>query len=394
MRVGLETHEQQDGESMGEQKQQKIAAARPLFSEEDIAQATAEIADVLRGGRLILGPRARALEAAFAARVGVKHAVALSSCTAALEIAYRHVGAAGREVIVPTNTFVATANAVIAAGGKPVFCDMHADDYCLDVDDALGRLTSRTAAVVVVHVSGFVTRGMERLRRECSERGIALIEDCAHAHGAKLGDREVGSLATAGCFSFYPTKIMTSGTGGMLTTDDDGLAQFARSLRHHGQGASLEEIVLPGNDWVLDEVRCVLAHTQLRRLDELIACRRRIAARYDQLLADDKRITLPQTQPGSHSVYYKYPVLLPSGVDRDAVRKRMGEHDVEVGALYWPPCHLMPVFRKALGTGPGMLPTAEGLLERQLTLPMHAAMQLADADRSVAVLDEALRHLA
>jgi dTDP-4-amino-4,6-dideoxygalactose transaminase len=379
---------------MSEQSKHVIAAARPWFSEEDIAQATAAIADVLRGGRLILGPRGRELEAAFAARIGVKHAVALSSCTAALEITYRHLGIAGREVIVPTNTFVATANAVIAAGGKPIFCDMHADDYCLDADDALGRVTPRTAAIVVVHVSGFVARGIERLRRECGERGVALIEDCAHAHGAGLGDRQVGSLGGAGCFSFYPTKIMTCGAGGMLTTDDDDLARFARSLRHHGQGASLEEIVLPGNDWVLDEVRCILAQSQLRRLDDFIARRRRIAARYDELLANDERIILPRPQPGSASVYYKYPVLLPSGVDRDAVRKWMGERDVEVGALYWPPCHLMPVFRQALGTGPGTLPTAEGLLARQLTLPMHAAMEPADADRSVAVLDEALRSLA
>jgi perosamine synthetase len=365
----------------------KIAAARPWFSDEDIAWINAGIAEVLRGGRLILGPRARELEGSFAARVGTKHAVALSSCTAALEIAYRHIDVAGREVIVPTNTFVATANAVIAAGGKPVFCDMSADDYCLDVDDALTRVTPRTAAIVVVHISGYVARGIERLRAECSARGIKIIEDCAHAHGARLGGREVGSLGDAGCFSFYPTKVITCGAGGLLTTDDDALAGFARSLRHHGQGASLEEIVLPGNDWILDEVRCVIAQAQLRRLDEFIARRRAIAARYDQLLAKDARFTLARPQPGSESVYYKYPVLLPEGVDRDEVRRRMGEeHQVEVGSLYWPPCHLMPVFRKSLGTGPGMLPTAEKLLARQLTLPMHAALEPADADRSVAAL--------
>ncbi len=364
-----------------------IAGARPYFPEEDLPTILAEIGDVLRGGRLILGPKTRELEAAWAKRVGVAHAVAVSSCTAALEIALRHVGVAGREVIVPTNTFVATANAALAAGARVVFADMDEGDYCLDVDDTLARVTDRTAAVVVVHIAGFVSKDIERLVAACRDRNIRVIEDCAHAHGSTFRGREAGSLGDVGCFSFYPTKVLTCGVGGLITTDDASLAELARSLRHHGQGTSLEEIVHSGNDWVLDEVRAVLASAQLRRLDDFLASRRALATQYTQLLAGDDRFVLPRLHADLAPAYYKFPVLLPEGADRDAIRKRAYEEDkLELGSLYSPPCHLMPVFRNALGTGPGTLPKAERSLSKQICLPMHACVTSDDARRSVEVL--------
>ncbi len=367
-----------------------IAAARPWFPEEDVAAAAAEIASVLRSGRLIFGPHLRALEADFARRVGVRHAVAVSSCSAALEIAYRYVGVKGREVIVPTNTFAATASAAIAAGARPVFCDMNPQDFCLDAEDALSRITPRTAAIVVVHLAGFVAP-IERLREKCAALGVALIEDCAHAHGARLRGRSAGSLGLAGCFSFYSTKILTCGVGGMLTTDDDALAGFARSLRHHGQGDTIEEILRPGNDWVLDEVRCVIARRQLMRLDEILARRRALVTRYTTLLARDDHARIAHPAWGTEPAWYKYPIVLQEGVDRDEVRRLLRErHGIEAGALYWPPCHLMPAFQGLPGTGPGALPVAEEWLARQLTLPLHAGLAPDDATRVVTALTELL----
>ena len=366
-----------------------LAGARPYFPEDDLPGILEEIADVLRGGRLILGPRTRELEAEWARRCGTRHAVALSSCTAALEIAYRYAGVAGREVIVPTNTFVATANAAVQNGARVLFCDIDARDHNLDVDDAIDRITGRTAAICVVHIGGFVPHGLAKLRDLCRRHRILLVEDCAHAMGATGADGPVGSLGDAGCFSLYPTKILTSGVGGVLTTDRDDLAQLARSLRHHGQGASLEEIVHTGNDWLMDEVRAVLARAQLRRLDDFLATRRAVAARYDELLAGRDRYTLPRAAPGTTPAYYKYPVVLPVGVDRDRVRDQLlTGHGIECGAIYSPPAHMMPVFRGADGGPPARLPVAEALLPRQLCLPMHAALAPEDADRAVAALDE------
>jgi dTDP-4-amino-4,6-dideoxygalactose transaminase len=365
-----------------------ISGARPWFPEEDLPGILAEIAEVLRGGRLILGPKTRALESEWASRVGTRHAVALSSCTAALEVAFRHAGATGREVVIPTNTFVATVNAAVNVGAKVVFSDLDARDYGIDVADALSRLGPHTAAVVVVHIAGFIPHDLGRLRDECRRRKILLIEDCAHAHGATLDGKVAGALGDIGCFSLYPTKVLTCGVGGVLTTDDDELAALARSLRHHGQGASLEEIVNPGNDWLMDEVRAVLALAQLRRLDDFLERRRQAARRYDALLAGNPRIVPATAAPGTRPAYYKYPVLLPAGVDRERVRHELLEsHGIEAGALYSPPTHLMPVFRTTLGTGPGLLPRAEELLPRQICLPMHALVTPADAERSVEALE-------
>jgi len=340
-----------------------ITGARPYFPEEDLPGILEDIGQVLRGGRLILGQRTRDLEAAWAKRVGTAHAVALSSCTAALEIALRAAD----------------------------FSDMSPDDYCADVDDLLGRMTADTAAVIVVHIAGFISKDIDRLRNECRARKVKLIEDCAHAHGSTWQGREAGSLADVGCFSLYPTKVLTCGVGGVLTTDDAAVADLARSLRHHGQGSSLEEIVHAGNDWMMDEVRAVLSLAQLRRLDGFLEQRRAVAARYDALLADSRTISLPRRAEGMRPAYYKYPVQLPEAADRDAIRRRLHEeHGIEAGTLYSPPCHLMPVFRNLLGTGPGQLPQAERALQHQLCLPMHALVTDADAVRSVAALDQLL----
>ncbi|HEY4122801.1 MAG TPA: DegT/DnrJ/EryC1/StrS family aminotransferase [Byssovorax sp.] len=368
-----------------------IAGARPLFPEEDLPGLLNEIGAVLRGGRLILGPKTKELEALWAARVGVKHAVAVSSCTAALEIAYRHAKVDGREVIVPTNTFVATANAAVNAGAKVVFADMDARDYGVDVDDVLAKMTDRTAVVVVVHIAGIVSPEVSRLADACRQRGVRLVEDCAHAHGATLDGREAGSFGDVGCFSFYPTKVITCGAGGVITTNDEELAAFARSIRHHGQGASLEEITEAGNDFLLDEVRATIAISQVRRLDDFLARRRAVAARYDSLLAGDARFTLPTLPAGSKPAWYKYPVLLPEGVDRDGLRRALyEEHQLEFGSLYSPPCHLMPVFQRTLGTKNGSLPKAEAALARQICPPMHAAVELEDAPRVVDALRDTL----
>ena len=373
----------------------QLKGACPIFPPQDLDNILQEIRDVLQSGRLILGPKAAALEKAYAERVGVKYAAAVTSCTAALEIVYRHFVRPGQEVIVPTNTFVATATAVLRAGGKVVFADTNPDDFGIDVDDALRRVNSNTAAIVAVHVAGLISGDFNRLRTECESRAIPLIEDCAHAHGATWEGSEAGSLAQAGCFSFYPTKVLTCGTGGMVTTNDEQLDTLARSLRHHGHGRSMREMIHEGNDWLLDEVRAVVLHHQLRRLDEFLARRTAIADRYAQLLAELPTVTLPRLHSALQPAYFKYPILLPKGIDRNSVQSTMREqHGIETGAAYSPPCHLMPVFQKLPGAGPGALPNAEAILPRQLCLPMHAALEISDADRVVEALAQTLQSLA
>ncbi|MEK7706046.1 MAG: DegT/DnrJ/EryC1/StrS family aminotransferase, partial [Myxococcota bacterium] len=276
--------------------------------------------------------------------------------------------------------------AALRAGLTPVFCETDARDYCLDVEDAISRLSDRTVAVVVVHLAGFIPHGIALLHGECERRGIPIIEDCAHAAGASLDDRMAGAIGAAGCFSFYPTKVLTCGVGGMITTDHDDLATMARTLRHHGVGSSMEEIVELGSDWLMDEVRAVIARAQLRRLDEILVHRRAVALSYKQELSGSGLIRLPVAAPGCEPAFYKFPVALPDGVDRDRVRTLLRErHGIETGTLYDPPAHQMPAFQSvARGVS---LPWTDALLARQLCLPMHLGVDPADCGEIVATLE-------
>ena len=248
----------------------KIAAARPWFSEAELAEILPAVERVLRSGRLILGEETEAFESAFRDYIGVDHAVAVSSCSAALQIALRFFRVEGREVILPANNFPGVVGAVLYEGGVPILAEMDPRTFCIDVEDAVSRITPRTAGMIVVHLAGLVVPEIDRLREVCQERGLFLIEDAAHAHGAAIGARKAGSLADAACFSFYPTKIMTTGTGGMITTSNPELADHARLLRHHGQGSRRAEFLELGSDWCMSEVHAVLGLQQLARLEERV----------------------------------------------------------------------------------------------------------------------------
>lgn len=369
-----------------------IRCARPAF--QGVPEMLKDLEAVLRSGRLMMGPYLQAFETEFAAFVGVKHAVALSSCTAALETVLRRLELAGREVVVPTNTFIASGNAVLYAGGTLVLADTDPKTLQLTAAELERRLTPKTAAVVLVHLGGSMSPDLPAIAALCRARGIALVEDCAHAHGASFAVRRAGAWGLAGCFSFYPTKIMTTGSGGMLTTDDDGLAEYARSLRLHGRGdgrrGGLDAIENLGNDWFLDELRCVLGVHQLRGLPAALAERRRVAAAYTRLLAAVPGAQPVDPGPSCEASWYKFMVLLPAGTDLAEVARRMLESGVETEQLYWPPCHLQPVYRRLFGTREGAFPGAESALSRQLCLPMHPGVSDADAARAVDALRAAL----
>jgi len=214
----------------------RIPKTQPFFLDEDIPLILDDIRAVLKSGRLILGPYTQQFEKDFQEYCGVKYAVAVSSCTSALEIVLRYFDVAGKEVILPTNTFIATANAVTYSAGKPVLTDIDPDTLCMCPDDMLRKMTPNTCGVIVVHIAGLIDPAIQRIRQVCRERGIFMIEDASHAHGATLSGEKAGNLGNAGCFSMYPTKVMTTSTGGMITTNDEGLAEYAVSLRHHGVG--------------------------------------------------------------------------------------------------------------------------------------------------------------
>lgn len=358
----------------------RISMADPHFSAADREWIHREV-DAILSGALSMGPNVRAFEQEFAQRMRVRHAIALPTCTAALEVALLAHGVSGGEVIVPAQTFVATGMAVHLSGATPVFAEVAADTLCLDLEDLRRRVTAQTRAVILVHMAGYVTADIAEFRAFCNSRGLALIEDAAHAPGAERAGRCAGGFGHSGCFSFYPTKVMTSAEGGMLVTEDDDIAAFARSMQHRGRDmhSDVEQYVLPGRNLRMTEMAALLGRVQLSHLDEFLERRRRIAHLYRQELEQAPGMELIVPAEPAASAYWKVPVLLRDAAARLPVTRRMQEQGVAVDWAYQPALHLQPVMRKLFNTAPGMLPQSEQLLARHICLPCHPRMDDDDA---------------
>jgi dTDP-4-amino-4,6-dideoxygalactose transaminase len=353
----------------------KVPAASIYFPEEDRRAILAAMDEALRSGQLTLGKHGKAFEEAFAARVGAAHAVAVNSGTSALEIILRILGVAGREVVVPTNTFFASAAAVLHAEGRVRFADVDPDSLCLSARTLLEALTPSTAGVMVVHIGGLIAPDIEALAAVCRDRGLWLLEDAAHAHGSTAHGRHAGTFGRAGSFSFYPTKVMTSGEGGMIVTDDAAVAEEARTYRDQGKAGFTANVhTRLGSNWRLSEPHAILGASQLRRLDEFVAARRHIAAIYDAGLREIPGATPLAVPAGFVSNYYKYIVVLPRRTDRAGLKQRLREaHGVSLsGEVYELPCHEQPVF--AAAAGDQKFPVAEDLCRRHICLPVSAVM--------------------
>jgi dTDP-4-amino-4,6-dideoxygalactose transaminase len=366
-----------------------VQAARVVFPTEDREEIAAAVADILASGNLTLGPYTRQFEGAFAAAhcmgeppaARPLHAVAVSSGTAALEVILRSIGVAGRDVVVPANTFFATAEAALRAGGRPVFADIDPMTFALSPQTLFAALTPRTGAVLVVHIGGLITPHVDELRAICAERGIALVEDAAHAHGASYDGRPAGSFGAAAGFSFFPTKVVTSGEGGMILTGSDAIEEAARIYRDQGKGSvGANHHVLHGYAWRMSELAAATGLVHLRRMAGFISHRRDVAARYDAALAGlDGLDPLPEPD-GCRSNFYKYIAVLPPGSDRASFRKQLAEqHQVRLaGEVYDLPLHRQPVFSEFAGPA---LPVAEDLCARHICLPVHSDMTDDEVDQ-------------
>ncbi len=352
---------------------QHVPAASIWFPEEDRAEILRMIDESLRTGRLTLGPVGAALEEEFAARHGAAHAVAVASGTSALEIVLRSIGVEGAEVIIPANTFHATAAAALAAGATLRFADCDPATLALDPAAAERLITPRTAAVVVVHIGGFVAPSVLELQAICSSAGVALVEDAAHAHGASLDGRSAGRFGVAGTFSFYPTKVIAGGEGGMIVTDDQHFVDEARIYRDQGKASFLTNLhTRLGSNWRMSEPHAAIVLTQLRRLDEFVAKRTEIARGYDEDLPElgFVPVAIPSRSISNHYKYIAYP---PPGTDRAVLKKRLREEfDVSLsGEVYEVPLHQQPVFAPWAN---GPLPGSEELCARHVCLPVSAVM--------------------
>ncbi len=367
-----------------------IRLTEPSIEEDDL-QAVCE---VLESGYLVQGAQVAAFEQVVADYVGTKYAVAVSNCTAALHLALLALNTRpGDLVIVTAYSFVATANVIELCGAQPIFVDIQPDTFNLDpncLEETLKRLMAnaeiarRVRAILPVHIFGQMAN-MPSILELADRYSIPVVEDAACALGAALYERQAGTWGVMGCFSFHPRKAITTGEGGMITTNDPDLVHRLRMLRNHGQDpdASSPDFILPGFNYRMTEFQAALGLTQMTKLDRIIATRRRLAAQYDALLADTP-LQPPSVSPGSQPVYQSYVTLLPEEIAqrRADLIQQMRQQGIEITIGTW---H-MPVttyFRTRYGYRVGDFPVTDRVFSQALTLPLHERLQ--ESEQSIVV---------
>jgi perosamine synthetase len=353
----------------------KIPLMRPIIDEEMIQAAV----DALRNERLVHGESVFKFEDEFARYCGTRYAISTGSGTAALQIALLALGiGSGDSVVTTPFTFIASSNAVIHAGARPEFADVEKTGFNLDPEQVETKISKTTKAILPVHLYGQPAR-MKEFRDLSSEHKVRLVEDACQAHGSEIRGKRAGSMGDVGCFSFYTSKNMTvAGDGGMIVTDDDQVAENARSLRDCGR-ASKYTMSRIGYTSRLNTVNAAIGRVQLRKLDRWNLVRRRLASRYRKGLQDVAGITLPpEDNPGAKSVYHLFVIR---SKNRDELAKKLEANGVETAVHYPIPSHLQAPYRQIYGFTEGLFPISEGLAGQVLSLPLWPEMADEDVDR-------------
>lgn len=360
-----------------------IPMSSPDITEDDVKAVT----EVVRSGRLALGPKTEEFERLIAEYVGARHAVAVSSGTAALHLIVKAMGIGpGDEVLVPSFTFVSSANAILYEGASPVFVDIEPDTYNLDPKDLELKITPRTKAIMVVDVFGHPAEWDEILRI-AEKYNLKVIDDSCEALGAEYKGRKIGQFGGAAAFAFYPNKQITTGEGGMIVTDDPETARVCRSLSNQGRGemgAWLEHERL-GYNYRITEMSAALGISQIRRIDEILAKRERVAEMYTDRLSPLELMRPPVVRSNVRKSWFVYTITLSDGLNRDQVMQAMMKEGVPTRG-YFSPIHLQSYIREGLGTSEGKLPVTESIAPRIVALPFHGNLSEAEVKRVVEVL--------
>lgn len=369
----------------------KVPATKPYFSKEDITFITEKFKEILEGKSFLsMYKYGEEFETKFAEFIGTKYAVGCNSGTSALELICRALNVEGKEVIVPSNTFIASVNAILNAGGVPVFADC-SNNMCLDAQDVKKKIGPNTVAVMHVHIGGLVSKSILEILKICNEKKIYLIEDSAQAHGSSLNGIKAGAFGIASGFSFFSTKAMTTGEGGMVTTNQPEFVSKMRSMREFGKVKTdiyINYHTSIGYNWRLPEVASLMGLRQLAMLPEFINRRNQIAQIYNQELSGCGEIEIIHPEEGAVHNFYKYIVVLKKH-DRALVHKAMEKKDIQPsGYVYELPLHKQPVFPWANDLS---LPTTEYLCARHFCLPIFYSMTDEQAIYVAKSLKEVLR---
>lgn len=380
-------------------EEQAVSFAPPVIGAEEIA----EVVETLESGWLTTGPRVAAFERAFATYVGAPHAIAVNSCTAALHLSLLGAGiGAGDDVITTPLTFCATANVIVHSGATPVFADVDPGSFNLDPLAAAAAVTPRTRAILPVHFAGRPA-DMTSFRGLARRRGLALIEDAAHCVEGITQGRKVGSIGDFTCFSFYATKNLTTGEGGMVTTADDKAAAFIRTASLHGMsrdawsryapgGAAQYDVLMPGFKYNMMDLQAAIGLHQLAAIELRLARRNEIWAEYDDALAGLPLMRPSAVRDGDVHARHLYTVLVDersAGIGRDALQARLAERGIAT-SVHFRALHLQPYYQERFALRRGMFPAAEAISDSTLSLPLSGAMTPDAVERVIEALHDVL----
>lgn len=412
----------------------KIPLLRLEYSDKEIGWINREIAKVLKSGYLTMSEKVAEFENMFAEFCGTRHALGTNSGTSSIEIPLRAIDVDGGTVVMPSNTYMATPLAAIKAGARVVFADCDKNNLQMSAEDLESKIRPDTRAVILVHIGGIISPDIEKIITICRSKGIPLIEDAAHAHGAefysqssvvsrqpsvkskhlkiKTGSdtsdlrpttkgcwKKAGSFGLAGSFSFYPTKVLTTAEGGMMVTDNEDIYRKGIVLREHGKadhGFNVHTEI--GDNWRYSEIHAVLGIQQMKKADYLIGERRRIASIYDRLLDGVEEIRPLEIPAFVRPSYYKYIVFLEDGISRDSLKKEMRDRFgvMLTGEVYADPCHSQPVFKKypkyIANSRKDMFPQTDYVCGHHICLPLYPGLTDKEVKYVVESLKKALKN--
>jgi perosamine synthetase len=355
----------------------KIYGAEPFYFNQE-KKIIKNISNIISSKKLSSGKFVKRFEKKFSNLIKSKYSIAVNSGGTALEIALEALNIRGKDVLVPTQTFIATPNAIIRAGGNPIFCDIEKSTGCLDPIDVLKKITKKTVGIIFVPMFGVMPNSILKIKKICKKNNLFFMEDAAHAHGASFKNIHAGNIADISAFSFYATKIVTTAEGGMISTNNKKLNDKCLKLRNHGRSLKNNLFEMHGNNFRLSEIHASIGISQLSNIKKSLTHRNKLAEIYNQRLNNQNFFEKFIFDENSQNSFWRYPLYLNKKINRFQLQKNLAKKNIRITWMYEPLCHQQPIFRNKNKT---KLPVAEEAIKRLINLPTHPSVSDNDANK-------------